>query len=93
MALPNNEIFTRTEWTKLWDRMPLPPRQKDITREIMRGLSDKQIATKLGIAVPTVRTHLGRMFARLNVRDRSELILYIIHQFREISDGSYRPSK
>ena len=83
MTLPNDDLFSRTEWVRLARKLSLPPRQVQITQEIMRGASDKQIAQRLGISVPTVRTHLGRLFARLHVDDRSELILYMVYQSRE----------
>ncbi len=45
-------------------------------------MSDKQIAQKLDIALSTVRTHLSRLFVKLNVRDRLELVLHLIRESR-----------
>ena len=39
------------------------------------GLSNKAIGEQLGIALPTVKTHLSEVFRILNVKNRSEAIL------------------
>ena len=61
----------------------LSNRQQQIARDLFLGMSDKQIATELNISVATVRTHLGRMFSKYGVQDRSELILLCVRHFHE----------
>lgn len=75
-------IFDEKEWKVLVDELALSPRQGEIVHHLFAGRSDKQIAHEMNLALPTVRTHLGRLFAKLNVQDRHELILYIFRQFR-----------
>jgi DNA-binding CsgD family transcriptional regulator len=75
-------IFDKEEWIRLGDELSLSPRQNEIVQHLFLGQSDKQIAQTLGIAQPTVRTHLGRLFAKFNVQDRHELILLVFHHFR-----------
>jgi len=79
----STDIFSKSEWLQLTNDLPLSPRQADIVKCILCGYSDKQIAIKLHISVATVRTHLSRLFSRFNLQDRSELILYVFHQFRD----------
>lgn len=55
----------------------LPPRQADIVRLILQGKQDKEIAAALGLRRSTIRTYLARIFARLGVSDRVQLILCI----------------
>lgn len=38
--------------------MQLTPRQRDVVRLLADGLSCPQVARRLGIALPTVRTHV-----------------------------------
>lgn len=52
----------------------LSEREQAITQCICRGLCDKQIAQELGIGFSTVRTHLARIFDKLGVRSRTQLI-------------------
>jgi len=75
-------IFSECEWRLLSDDLGFSPRQVQIVRCLFDGLSDKQVAAETRVSVPTVRTHLTRLFTRLNVQDRNELILYVFRRFR-----------
>ncbi len=76
------EVFSELEWEDIIKELALSPRQAQITRHLFSGLSDKQIALTLGISNPTVRTHLTRLFGRLNVEDRNGVIREILRCFR-----------
>jgi DNA-binding NarL/FixJ family response regulator len=54
----------------------LTSRELGILRLVAEGLGNKQIARRLGLAVPTVRTHLNRVYEKLRVESRVELALY-----------------
>ena len=59
------------------DRGPeLPPRERDVLVRIARGLSNRQIATELGIAERTVKVHVGSLFRRIGVADRTSAALW-----------------
>jgi len=77
------DIFSQGEWDVLIDELALSLRQSQIVQKLFKGHSDKQIARELEIAVPTVRTHLTRLFSRFNLADRNELILQVFCRFRE----------
>jgi len=56
---------------------PLPPspltsREIEVVRLMARGLSNKEIAESLGIALPTVKNHIHHVLEKLQVRTRSE---------------------
>jgi len=53
----------------------LSPRELAICRSICRGTSDKEIAREFGIEYSTVRTHLKRIFNKLDVGNRTQLLL------------------
>jgi DNA-binding NarL/FixJ family response regulator len=65
----------------------LTPREKGVVDLIEKGLRNKEIAQKLHISEPTVKTHLYRIFRKLNIKTRSELITYAIKK----SNMSYGP--
>ena len=50
----------------------LTARQIEVYLDAARGLPNKLIARRLGIAESTVKTHLTAVFARLGVRNRTE---------------------
>ena len=78
-------IFTESEWLELVNELSLPPRQVEVIKRLFVGHSDKQIARELQISVPTVRTHLSRIFSRFDVQGRTELVLYVVRYFRKNS--------
>lgn len=53
----------------------LSAREREVAHEVAGGLSNKEIAAKLGITERTVKAHLGAIFEKLGVRDRLQLVL------------------
>jgi len=70
-------ILSPAEWEHVVRRLRLSPRQAEITRLVLCGMRDKQIAATLGIALPTIRTHLRQVFTRHGLSDRLELVLLV----------------
>ncbi|CRK55358.1 Response regulator containing a CheY-like receiver domain and an HTH DNA-binding domain [Alloactinosynnema sp. L-07] len=54
----------------------LTPRERDVLRAIGRGLTNGEIAEALFISEVTVKSHIGRIFAKLGLRDRAAAIVY-----------------
>ncbi|MDP9371422.1 MAG: LuxR C-terminal-related transcriptional regulator [Chloroflexota bacterium] len=52
----------------------LSPREREIVRLVAKGLCNKTIATVLDISTWTVATHLRRVFAKLEVNSRAEMV-------------------
>jgi len=82
------EIFTESEWLQLSNELSLSPRQTDIFKQLFSGCSDKQIAMKLQISIPTVRTYLRRLFTKYDVKDRKQLVLYVVRHYRNNSGAN-----
>lgn len=57
------------------DTTALTDREKEILDFLSKGFSNKEIADKMNISVPTVRTHLRHTYEKLHVRSRSEAIV------------------
>lgn len=77
-----DDIFDEAEWTALTRELALSPKQVQIVRRVIQGMSDKRIALELNMSMATVRTHLSRLFAKLDIQNRNELILLVFRQFR-----------
>ena len=54
----------------------LTPRETEILRLVARGQSNTQIAQNLVVAEQTVKTHIGNIFAKLNLRDRAQAVIF-----------------
>jgi DNA-binding NarL/FixJ family response regulator len=53
----------------------LAPREQEVPQLLARGLLYKEIADQLGISIATVRAHVGPIYQKLHVRNRSEAVL------------------
>lgn len=55
---------------------PLTPRELEILQLIGLGYSNQEIADKLYISLPTVKTHVGRVLMKTHSRDRVHAVLF-----------------
>jgi len=53
----------------------LSPRERGIALLVQRGLRNREIAEELGLTEGTVKVHLHRIFEKLELRSRTDLIL------------------
>jgi two-component system nitrate/nitrite response regulator NarL len=51
----------------------LTERERQITRVVSEGVSNKVIARRLGLAEGTVKVHLHRIYRKLGISNRTEL--------------------
>lgn len=54
----------------------LTPRENDVVLAAMRGATNTDIATALFVSPFTVKTHVNRAMAKVDARDRSQLVAF-----------------
>ncbi|WP_229052935.1 response regulator transcription factor [Aeromicrobium sp. Leaf350] len=54
---------------------PLTPREREILTLVGRGMSNSEMAAQLVVSPLTTKTHVARLFQKLGVRDRAQLVV------------------
>jgi DNA-binding NarL/FixJ family response regulator len=63
-ALPGSEVGVLT------------PREREVLALIGAGLSNTEIAARLTLGEGTIKTHVGHIFAKLDLRDRAAAVVF-----------------
>ncbi len=103
-----NNVFTRRElelWVE--DRMegarrsysepgtpfhPLSDREMEVLACVVRGMSNKEIATLLGISHQTVKNHVTAILRKFGVEDRTQAVVYALKRgWVTLKDSDIRP--
>jgi DNA-binding CsgD family transcriptional regulator len=62
----------------------LTKREQEVVQWAAEGLSNREIASRLGLSENTVKNYLFRVFEKLGISSRVELILYAVTQLTNV---------
>jgi DNA-binding NarL/FixJ family response regulator len=65
----------RTPFTPPPGHDELSEREAEVLRLVGRGLSNREVGAELGITLPTVKTHVRHVLAKLGLRDRVQAVV------------------
>lgn len=63
---------------KLYERLGITPRQREVAHLLLRGATNLTIAELLGISERTVETHLTAVYQRAGVENRASLVSFLL---------------
>lgn len=63
---------------------PMPKRQKQVLMDVAEALSNKEIASHLGIAMRTVKLHLRGLFSRFRITGRYYKRVRLLYRTRRL---------
>jgi PAS domain S-box-containing protein len=66
------------------ERIALNDREMDVLRFLVQGLANKEIASRMEVSESTVKNALQQLFAKTNVRTRSQLVRVALEQYRDL---------
>jgi DNA-binding NarL/FixJ family response regulator len=73
-------------------RQTLTDREQDVFSRIAAGMSNSEIATSLFLSEGTVKIHVGRILAKLGLRDRVQAVV-LAYESRLITPGTPPPEE
>lgn len=56
---------------------PLTPRERDVVTRLVSGASTRDISQAMTLTISTVNTYMKRIFAKLGVHSRVELVAWV----------------
>jgi len=71
----------------------LSERERDVVRCLAQGLSNRDISLRLGISQHTVKNYMFRIFEKLGVSSRVELLFFVLSRNVEAQDLLNQPAK
>jgi DNA-binding CsgD family transcriptional regulator len=74
-------VLSDTAWSEIKCSLGLSGRELEITRGIFDNLTEGAIAADLCISEHTVHMHLNRLYRKIQVSTRTQIVLRVLHEF------------
>ena len=73
-------MLSEHAWCEIASALDITKRELQVIRAVFDNLPKAGIARRLNISAHTTHTHLNRLFKKMNVTTRTELVLRIVEQ-------------
>ena len=77
--------FSGLEGVSFIDTVRLSKREREALAHLAQGLSNREIADRLGVSVNTINKHVQQIFTKLNVRNRTQAARKALEQDRPLA--------
>jgi DNA-binding NarL/FixJ family response regulator len=87
--LQRQTFLSETSWTAIVRSLRLSTREAEVVELILCGQTETGMALALKISRHTVHTHLERLYRKLGVTDRCQVVVRIFQQYVELLDQNH----
>lgn len=86
-------LLSDIAWAEIARSLKLSPRELDIVRGVFDNLKEDAIAGNLGVSENTIHTHLHRLFGKLRVTTRTQMVVRTMQELLilTLSEGGSLP--
>jgi DNA-binding CsgD family transcriptional regulator len=70
-------VLCETEWAAISKSLGLSPREFELTQAVVDDMTESDMARELGISTHTVHTFLKRLYRKLGVASRVQLVVRV----------------
>ena len=81
----NPSFLDERDWDLILTELRLSRRESEIASGIIEGRTEEQLAVMLGISAHTVHTYTDRLYRRLSVKSRSELVAKVFELYVRVT--------
>jgi DNA-binding CsgD family transcriptional regulator len=78
---PGASLISNDTWPRIRVALGLSPRELQVIQGVFQDDKEESIANDLGISRHTVNTYLQRLYTKLRVSSRSQLIIRVVDQY------------
>ena len=71
----HRQFLSNDQWAQVSTYLHLSPRESQISQLVLLNLSEADIARSLSVSVHTVHSHSARLYRKLHIASRSELVV------------------
>ena len=82
---PQVRIMDDSQWLFVRKSFRMSSRELDVAKLVCSGFSNEEIASRLGIKIATVKTHLRNVYRRIRVQRKLDMLLTFLDQSAKYS--------
>jgi DNA-binding CsgD family transcriptional regulator len=87
--MSGSELFSPQAWQRIARLLSLSERELQVVQGVFDDFKDRRIASRIGISQHTVHTHFERLYLKLDVHNRTGLMLRIFATYLTVSDDGH----
>ena len=86
-------LLSEEAWVEIAGSLKLSPREQQLIRAVFNNLTESAVAENLSISPHTVHSHMNRLFKKLQVTTRAQMVLCVMQELLLLTktDGTGLP--